>query len=285
MSSLSSITRTRALPVVAACACILSLALTACSSIPHGRSAVDSVRVLNAKEIKASDTEDQLGTQATTKFLYLFQGVAYDYSVYDEATLQRDMARVERFYRSKGFLDAHARVARVRPSGNHVRVEIVVDEGPATLNRYLTMVGLDGLPKEVADAATAAARGAIVKGERFDEKKFKDSEDAVKRALTDRGFAYATVDSQTELDIGTHTADYGFQVVPGPLALFGPITFAGLDPDGAGPRKQEIPEAPTRPQRLPRRRRRCSTSRSSAPSRSFRRSATRLPPTTRSRSR
>ena len=30
-------------------------------------------------------------------------------------------------------------------------------------------------------------------------------------------------------------ADYGFKVVPGPLAVFGPITIAGLDPDGDGP--------------------------------------------------
>jgi outer membrane protein insertion porin family/translocation and assembly module TamA len=226
---------------------VVLLATTACSSIPKGRSAVDSVRILNAKEVKASDTEDQLGTVASAKFLFLFQGIAYDYSVYDEAVLQRDMARVERFYRSKGFLDAHARVARVlRVSDRHVRVEIVVDEGRPTLNRNLVVVGLEGLPRDVADAVVAAARGAVVKGERFDEKKFKDSEGAVKSALTDRGYAYATVDSQAELDVGSDTADYGFRIVPGPPAVFGQITFAGLDPDGDGPRKQEIPEAPLR---------------------------------------
>ena len=68
----------------------------------------------------------------------------------------------------------------------------------------------------------------------------------MKKELTDRGYAWAKVDSQAELDIGTHTADYGFSVVPGPRAVFGPITITGLDPDGAGPRKQEIREAPLR---------------------------------------
>jgi outer membrane translocation and assembly module TamA len=218
-----------------------------CSKIPHGRSAVDSVRILDAKDIKASETEDKLETQASTKFLFLFQGVAYDYSVYDEAVLQRDMARVERFYRSNGFLDAHARVARViQVQSNHVRIEIVVQEGRPTLNRNLVIVGMDDLTKEVAGEVMAAAKGAIVKGARFDEKKFKDSEDAVKKALTDRGYAYATVESQAELDIGEHVADYGFKVVPGPLSFFGPITITGLDPDGNGPRPQEIPEAPLR---------------------------------------
>jgi outer membrane protein insertion porin family/translocation and assembly module TamA len=226
---------------------IVLLATTACSRIPQGRSAVDSVRILDAKQVNASDTEDQLGTVASAKFLFLFQGIAYDYSVYDESVLQRDMARVERFYRSKGFLEAHARVARVlRVSDRHVRVEIVVDEGRPTLNRNLVVTGQEGLPPDVAAAVVTAARTAIVKGERFDEKKYKDSEGAVKSALTDRGYAYATVDSQAELDVGTDTADYGFRVVPGPRAVFGPITFAGLDPDGDGPRKQEIPEAPLR---------------------------------------
>jgi outer membrane translocation and assembly module TamA len=227
----------------------LLLGSVGCSKIPAGRSAIDSVRILNAKDIKPGEIEDKLATQASTKFLFLFQGVAYDYSVYDEAVLQHDMARVERFYRSKGFLDAQARVGRVEHvSANHVTVEILVDEGPATTNRNVRVVGVEGLPKDVADAATARARAALKSGERFDEKAFKDSEGAVKKELTDRGYAWAKVDSQAELDIGTHTADYGFSVSPGPRAVFGPIAITGLDPGGHGngARKQEIAEAPVR---------------------------------------
>src|SRR5580704_4978747 len=112
-------------PLPLAAIVLLLLASFGCSKIPPGRSAIDSVRILNAKDIDPGEIEDKLATQATTKFLFLFQGIAYDYSVYDEAVLQHDMARVERFYRSKGFLDAHARVARVEQvTANHVRVEI-----------------------------------------------------------------------------------------------------------------------------------------------------------------
>ena len=35
-----------------------------------------------------------------------------------------DLARVERFYRSRGYYDAHARAGRVEQKGNHVRVTI-----------------------------------------------------------------------------------------------------------------------------------------------------------------
>src|SRR5579859_468231 len=218
-----------------------------CSKLPPGRSSIDSVRVLNAKALAHGDIEDQLATQPSSKFLFLFQGVAYDYAIYDEAVLQRDMARVERIYRSKGFFDAHARVGRVEQRhAGHVRVEIVVDEGPPALNRDVKVVGVEGLPREVADGVTSAARRALRRGDRFDEKAYDGARAALKEYLTDHGYAWATVEAQAEVDVGTHTVDYGFSVAAGPPAVFGPIAIAGLDPDGAGPRQQEIPEAAIR---------------------------------------
>ena len=219
------------------------LALPACSKIPQGRSAVDSVSVHNTVVLQGSDVQDKLATAESEKFLFLFQGLAYDYSIYDEAVLQRDMARVERYYRSRGLFDAHARVARVfQINPKHVRVQIVVDEGKPTVNRSVHVAGADGLPKGDATAVAAAANAAVPVGDRFDEEKLKNSEATVKKALTDRGYAYATATVQAEVDIGQHVADYGFRVVPGPLATFGPVTIVGLDP--AGSRQQEIPEAP-----------------------------------------
>ncbi len=75
-----------------------------------------------------------------------------------------------------------ARVPREgpRPCRNRRRRE------GAPISRNIVVVGLEGLPKTVADAANAAASSSIGAGERFDEKRFKDSEPAVKKALTDR---------------------------------------------------------------------------------------------------
>ncbi len=219
----------------------------ACSKIPPGRSAVDSVTIRNNEVIKASDIEASLATEASPRFLFLFQGIAYDYAFLDESVLQRDMSRVEHFYRAHGFLDAHARVARIEhASERHVRVEIVVDEGPATLNRDVRVLGLEGVEPDVARDAVRAATSSLRTGARFEEKAFKDSEAAVKRALTDHGYAWARVEARCELDVGAHTADYGFSVRPGPIALFGPIAIAGLDPDANGPQRAAIDEAPVR---------------------------------------
>ena len=226
-------------------AAVVALSAAACSHIPPGRSVVDSIHFVNARHVSEKEIADKIATDESPTFLLLFQGVANDYSIYDESTLQRDMARVERVYRSKGFFEAHARVARVhqvRPK--HITIEIIIDEGPATLNRNVTIVGLDSRPKGVTDAARSAAVGALAPGRRFDEDAFKKAESELKRALTDRGYAFAAVASDAELDLGAHVVDYGFNIEPGPLSVFGSITFQGLDPPGT--RKQEIPESPLR---------------------------------------
>jgi outer membrane protein insertion porin family/translocation and assembly module TamA len=231
----------RSIPVVAA------LAATACASIPPGRAAVDSVQILGARHLDPRDVTDKLATAGSPKFAGVFSGVVYPYEIFDGSTLQRDVARVERTYQAKGFLEAHARAARViHASPDHVRVEIAVDEGPPTVNRRVVVEGLDGVPKPVADAARSAASDALPPGARFDEIAYKNAQSAILRALTDRGYAYATLRADAETNLGSHVVDYSFTAVPGLLTTFGTIEIVGLDPDAEGPRPQEIGEAQLR---------------------------------------
>ena len=88
-------------------AALLLVATGCAASIPPGRSSIDSVDVANNKALASGDVTDRLATAASPKFLGLFRGIVYDYAIYDAAVLQRDMARVERYYRGEGFLEAH----------------------------------------------------------------------------------------------------------------------------------------------------------------------------------
>ena len=203
-------------------------AATGCATIPQGRSAIDTVTVHGNHELYSQDITDRLATTATSKFLGLVQGLVYDYSIYDESVLQRDLARVERYYRGRGFLEAHARAARVsKVSRNHVRVDIDVEEGPPTNNREISVAGLDDLPPADAQEVRDAARAALPVDERFDEDTYKKAQEAVRRALTDNGYAYATVKAAAQVDLGTHAIDYQFTVTHGIVAFFGPLTFQG----------------------------------------------------------
>jgi outer membrane protein insertion porin family/translocation and assembly module TamA len=222
--------------VLALLAAAAVLVEVACTSVPPGRSAIDTVKIHGNDTLSSGDITDRLATTETPKFLGLLRGVVYDYSIYDESVLQRDLARLERYYRGRGFLDARARAARVTQlSANHVRVDITVDEGPPTLNRDLKLQGLEGLPLADVLAATLAAATALPRGARFDEDTYKKAQDTIARSLTDRGYAYATVKSEAQADLGAHAIDYTFTMTPGIPAVFGSITFLGVDPDGAGP--------------------------------------------------
>jgi outer membrane protein insertion porin family/translocation and assembly module TamA len=226
-----------------ACFPVAIAILCGCAKLPEGRSAIDDVVVRGADEVPASDIEAQIATTASPKFLGLFRGVAYDYEIFDPYVLQRDLARVERYYRARGFYEAHARAGRIRNiKPGHVRVEIVVEEGAPVLNREVRVLGVDGLPVDVQLAAKRAALRKLREGQPFDEDRFKEAETEVKRALTDRGYAYAKVTSEVYVDLVQHAANSVFTATPEAPAKFGKISIVGLDRDGK--ENQEIPEAP-----------------------------------------
>jgi outer membrane protein insertion porin family/translocation and assembly module TamA len=218
-----------------------------CTSIPAQRSAVNDVSVRGSNDISSSDIEEKLATSATPKFLGLFRGVLYEYELFNRATLQRDLARVERFYHARGYYDALVTAGLVtRVDKNHVRVEIEVKEGQPVRNYLLKVEGLGAVPKEIADAALAAARGDLPDNEPFDEEKFKKAEEDLTRALTDRGYAYTKVERDAIVDVVTHRATSVFSVVPGPPSKFGKITIVARNLGTNQPLPLEIPEAPLR---------------------------------------
>jgi outer membrane translocation and assembly module TamA len=223
---------------------LLSLAATpCCAAIPEGRAAIDAVDVVGARSVDPRDIEDKIATGESPKFLGVLPGVANDYTIYDSSVLQHDLARVERYYRGRGFFEAHVRVGRVvHTSETHVRVEIVVDEGPPMHNRDVRLDGLDGLPPAIVSAVKGAATGSLAKGARFDEVTYAKARAEVVKALTDRGYAYAKIAADARADMGAHAIDYTLSVTPGIATVFGPTTFTGLDPDGPGPAPQEIEE-------------------------------------------
>ncbi|HSO31684.1 MAG TPA: POTRA domain-containing protein, partial [Labilithrix sp.] len=213
-------------------------ALGGCKSIPEGRSSVNAVQIRGASKVDEDDIEDKIATTETTKFLMLFRGILFEYSLFDRFVLQRDLARVEAFYRSKGYYDVHARAGRVFTiDDKHVRVEIIVEEGEAVLVREVHVDGLKGLPPDVVDAANKAAAEGLLTNAPFEEETFTRTEGLVRRALTDRGYAYAKVESDAAVDLVAHKTDVVLTVTPGPTCTFGEVKIEGLG---------QLPEAPIR---------------------------------------
>jgi outer membrane protein insertion porin family/translocation and assembly module TamA len=202
-----------------------------CHHVPKGRSSVDAVDVKGNAKVDSDDITDKIATTPSEKFLGLFRGVLYEYSVFDRNVLQRDLARVEAILREHGYYEAHARAGRIfEKDPEHVEIEIVVEEGPVTKVRNIQIDGLENVPKDIADLVRKGANEELKKDAPFEQEAFEKAKTRVRRTLTDRGYAYTKVKNDAAVDLVAHSADIYLTVTPGRPCTFGPVTIEGLGP-------------------------------------------------------
>jgi hypothetical protein len=202
---------------------------------------IEKVSIVGAKKVPASDVKEKIATAETSHGLFGALGVledvpilsiadrlTVDYEKYDPFLLDRDLARIERFYRSRGYYDAHARAARVRKFGKRVRVEIVVDEGePVKVGKVrIETNGNKPLPKDLVTPMRRAVR-RLGKGVPFAEDTFEEAKKRALLQMTDNGYAYAEVEAKATVDLVSRTADIVLHVDPGPPCTFGRISIEG----------------------------------------------------------
>lgn len=188
--------------------------------------------------IDEEELEEKLATAESPAFLGLFQGVVYDYNIFDRFVLERDLQRVERYYRARGYYQARARAGRVFfVAKNKVRVDIIIEEGQPMLIARVDLHGLEGLPKPVIADVSARVKKKLKLGRPFQEAKFDEATKILQAALGDNGYAYAKVQRAADVDLPKNKVAIGFFVTLGPLTRFGEVTITGLG---------KIPEAPVR---------------------------------------
>lgn len=220
---------------------------TGCTSVPEGRSAVKSIEISGNEVIDAEDLSAKLATTSSPKFLGLFQGVVYEYSVFDRFVLERDLQRIERYYRAMGYYQARARAGRVFfVASNKVRVDIRIEEGEPMLPGRVDVHGLDGFPPEKAKQITRRVKRQICgkqgcsaqEGDRpFEEDRFVKAAELLQHAVEDEGYAYATVQRAADVDLPKNRVAVGYFVKLGPKAKYGKVTIVGLG---------KVPEEPVR---------------------------------------
>ena len=218
-----------------------------CTRVPAGRSAVKSVTFSGNDVIDADDLRQKLATTDTPKFLGLFRGILYDYSVFDRFVLERDLQRVERYYRAVGYYHARARAGRVFfVESNKVRVDIQIEEGPPMLVGRVDVHGLDGFPAQRKERILRRIQRQICgkagctasEGSRpFEEARFTKAAELLEHAVGDEGYAYATVQRAADVDLPKDRVAVGYFVKLGPKAKYGKVTIVGLG---------KIPEEPVR---------------------------------------
>lgn len=193
--------------------------------MPAGRTIVDDVDVLGTDQVSEDDVLDKIATEPTSTFL----GLRLPWtsrSLLDTHVLERDVRRVARYYRSRGFYDARVVSSEIVPDDDEVDIQIAVQEGQPVLVRKLQVAGLGSLPVRLR--SKVRARIQLDVGEPFDEGLYDGSKERVLRSLRNEGYARSGVAGHVVVAGDEHLADVLFTVRPGPICTFRTIRITGL---------------------------------------------------------
>jgi outer membrane protein assembly factor BamA len=220
-------------PWIAAPGVLAALGTMGCYRVPSGKAHVADVTLAGTRNIDLSDLEEKLATRESPRFLGLFDGLVFEYEIYDEHALARDLQRIERYLRARGYYDARVRLARVyapnvEAKNPRVYVTIGIEEGAPVLVDETRFQFEGELPHETLEAMRSEAEVLLSREKPLDETKLEQAEAAIRKVLTTTGYATARVARKAEVDLATRKAQIVFHVSPGRSGVFGPIRFEGL---------------------------------------------------------
>ncbi len=228
------------------------LLLTGCirKDFPVEADIIRDVDIEGATAVDPVDVLDRLATASSPRFLGIWDGVVFEYEIFDENVLERDLKRIERYYRSRGYYDAKVTAARVyRFDKRRVRVQIRVYEGQPVL--VGGSIRTDFIPPTHPLFAEASAQRTLQPGDLFDEAVYEKSKERIRKLLSNRGYAFAKVRGEVVVNLATKRAQVRLEIEPGPLATYGEVIVTGL---------RKVPEDKVRAQLGIRERRRYSES-------------------------
>lgn len=208
-----------------------------CAGVPKDRYTLEKLHIQGDRQLDDDDIEGVIASKQSPKFLGLFSGVVYDYEVFDRYVLERDLRRIERYYRARGYYRARVRAAQVVIDGRSAKVTIKIEEGPPVLLRRVDLYGLEALSPTAILGLRSAVDAQLRLNRPFEELAFQKGRDALARGLADQSYAYAKVRCSADVDLPRNAASVGFWVDTGPKAEFGDVRVEGLGP---------FPEAPVR---------------------------------------
>lgn len=239
--------------IVGAIAVVVGLPATGCvrkpyATLPCERAdlsgcVIQDVEVLGNRAIPAAELKEKIATTETSRLfggvvekipiLGLWDRLTVTYERLDPFVLERDLARIERAYRARGYYEARVRAGRtIKLPNDQVRVEIVVTEGQPVHIGQVTLTWKDesATLRRGVTRAIQSAKNELAVGATFEEEGFEATKKKLLRAMTDRGYAYARVEGDAHVDLTSHEAAVVYALELGPASTFGPITIEGNAP-------------------------------------------------------
>lgn len=170
---------------------------------------------------------------------------------FDPLTLQRDVVRLHRFYNRQGFL--HPEIdypdSRLDTTSNSIHVIFSIREGPPLAIQDVAFYGADTTSYAVSEFSGRLRdewirfrdETSFRRGERYTDTRRTQIESQVTSWLQNRSFAFAQVNTQTQVDSTVNTVDIRFLIDPGPRARFGEISVEGAESIRPSVVRRELP--------------------------------------------
>jgi len=218
-----------------------------CAPMPKGRYTLESLQLTGDRHLDDSEIEEVLASKQSPRLLGLVSGVIYDYEIFDRYVLERDLQRIERYYRARGYYRARVREAQVVLNGRAAHVTIKIEEGPPVLLKRVDIYGLEALQPKQIETLHSAVASKLPKGRPFEEQAFRDAKLELSRKLSDMGYAYAKVRSSADVDLPHDIASAGFWTTTGSKTQFGDVRIVGLGPFPEPPVRRALDIRPGEP--------------------------------------
>jgi len=251
--------------------CILIILLAGFAPLLHPVKAQAPLRLINTETVvdkvsfrfadrqtfPADRLRDQLATQApgffervlnTLAFLPGIQGQSF---TFDPVTLQRDVARLRRFYNDNGFPepDIDYPETRLDTAKNEIHIVFSIEEGPPlTVRENQFVAAADGGPIETQLDARLRAQWTSFRGQtelqrgtRYTDFRRTQTEGEIRTWFQDQGYAFASVRSRAEVDSASHSVTPRFLIDPGPRTRVSEIAVDGNESISPSIVRRELP--------------------------------------------
>ena len=215
------------------------LAITAgCATLPASRYGVDSIEFAGVEEMDEDDLRDALATDE--------RGWWGDWPLYDRSVFERDLQRIERWYRARGYYDATIASVSYDPPGAvlddrvddndecervddgegcAINIGVTIEEGSPVRIAAVELSGLDELNADVQETVGGSIELSV--GQRFDETHYEQAKASLVRQLHDQSYACAAVEGHVVIDPDQHVARVDLSVDPGERHVIGDVTLEG----------------------------------------------------------
>ncbi|MCC7534676.1 MAG: BamA/TamA family outer membrane protein [Deltaproteobacteria bacterium] len=220
--------------------CLLAVVATcaACASIPRGRDGVDELDLEGVEQVDEDQLRERIATQERGSFLGI-QWPWTEWPLYDRAILRRDLERIERFYRARGYYDTQVGTPRVDREEEDddrgvVTITIPIEEGLPVAVRSTNVLfepqpaGVAQVPVVIQERIRRAFPLHV--GDVLDEEEYEAAKTRLLDAMHEASYASAVIQGDVRVDPRSRRADVVLRVRAGPVYRFGRVEVSGTGP-------------------------------------------------------